>query len=132
MVNSILGRGIAEGRFTDEDRQAYLDAWAQPDALTGGLNYYRAAAVGPPSGEGDSGHGNFAIDPEVGQLPVPTLVIWGEQDTALLTGNLEGLEDFVPDLTVKRIPDGSHWVIHEQPALVNAYIRAFLEGKETA
>jgi pimeloyl-ACP methyl ester carboxylesterase len=32
----------------------------------------------------------------------------------------------VPDLTVKRIPDGSHWVIHENPALVNGYIREFI------
>ena len=35
-----------------------------------------------------------------------TLVIWGEKDTALLPQNLEGLDQFVPHLTVKRIPDG--------------------------
>jgi len=57
---------------------------------------------------------------------VPTLVIWGEQDIALTVKNLDGLEKFVPQLTVKRVPDGSHWVIHEKPAEVNAYIRAFL------
>ena len=57
---------------------------------------------------------------------VPTLVIWGEKDTALLTGNLEGLEAFVPDLTVKRVPDASHWIVHEKPALVNQLIREFL------
>ena len=67
--------------------------------------------------------------PPIRQLPVistPTLVIWGEQDKALLTGNLQGLEQYVSNLTIKRIPDGSHWVIHEQPALVNAYIRDFI------
>jgi pimeloyl-ACP methyl ester carboxylesterase len=32
----------------------------------------------------------------------------------------------VPRLAIKRIPDGSHWVVHEKPAEVNAYIRAFL------
>ncbi len=56
-------------------------------------------------------------------------MIWGEQDTALLTGNLNGLQELVPDVTIKRIPDGSHWVIHEQPRLVNGYIRAFLEPR---
>jgi epoxide hydrolase 4 len=60
-------------------------------------------------------------------VKVPTLVIWGEKDTALLTGNLDGMNQFVPNLTVKRIPDGSHWVIHEQPALVNEYIREFIQ-----
>jgi pimeloyl-ACP methyl ester carboxylesterase len=62
-------------------------------------------------------------------VKVPTLVIWGEKDTALLTGNLEGLDKFVPSLTIKRIPDGSHWVIHEKPELVNGYIRDFIKGK---
>ena len=59
-------------------------------------------------------------------VKTPTLVIWGEKDQALLTGNLQGLEQFIPDLTVKRIPDGSHWVIHEKLALINVYIRAFI------
>jgi len=57
---------------------------------------------------------------------VPTLVIWGERDEALLTGNLDGLEDHVDDLRVVRIPEGSHWVAHEQPARVNALIREFI------
>ena len=57
---------------------------------------------------------------------VPTLVIWGEADTALGTVLLDGLEELVPDLHIKRIPEGSHWVIHEQPQQVNAAIREFL------
>ena len=56
----------------------------------------------------------------------PTLVIWGEKDQALLTGNLDGLEMYVDNLTVHRIPDGSHWIIHEQPERVNRLIREFL------
>ena len=32
------------------------------------------------------------------------------------------------DLTIRRIPDGTHWVIHEQPERVNGYIRDFLAG----
>ena len=59
-------------------------------------------------------------------MRVPTLVIWGEQDPALLTGNLDGLEQYVPDLTLRRIADGTHWVVHEQRALVNQYIREYL------
>jgi pimeloyl-ACP methyl ester carboxylesterase len=57
---------------------------------------------------------------------VPALVIWGEQDPALPAKNLEGLQQFAPQLTLKRIPDGSHWVVHEKPAEVNRYIRDFI------
>ena len=59
-------------------------------------------------------------------VKVPTLVIWGEQDTALTVHNLDGLDEFVPDLRIERIPDGSHWVINEQPDRVNALIRDFI------
>lgn len=59
-------------------------------------------------------------------VTAPTLVIWGEKDTFVLTQNLDGLDQFVPQLTIKRIPDGSHWVIHEKWDEVNAKIRAFL------
>jgi len=57
---------------------------------------------------------------------VPTLVIWGENDTALLTGNLSGLDQYVTKLTVRRIPDATHWVVREKSAEVNRAIREFL------
>src|SRR5215510_13155592 len=51
LVQAVLGQGLKEGFFTDDDRKAYIEAWSQPGALTGGLNYYRAARIGPPAGE---------------------------------------------------------------------------------
>ena len=106
--------------FSDEDRRIYLDAWSQPGALTGGLNWYRAVPDRETNMAAAAGAGSFNVN-------VPTLVIWGEQDTALLTGNLEGLENFVPQLAIKRIPDGTHWVVHEEPDLVNQYIHEFID-----
>jgi epoxide hydrolase 4 len=49
-----------------------------------------------------------------------------EQDPYLPSSNLDGIEEFVPQLTIKRISDGSHWIIHERPDLVNAHIRNFI------
>jgi pimeloyl-ACP methyl ester carboxylesterase len=115
-----LSRDLGE-RFTAADRAAYREAWSQPGALTGGLNYYRAAGAGPSGGDG----AHLIVR-------VPTLVIWGERDEALLAGNLVGLERFVPDLTIERIPDGSHWVVHEQPERVNRLIRDFLGSRRAA
>jgi epoxide hydrolase 4 len=128
LVQIVLGEGLKNGVFNEADKEAYLGAWSQPGALTGGLNYYRAARVGPPA-EGDANAANFAAGLPSLEVKVPTLVIWGEKDTALLTGNLEGLDKYVPNLTIKRIPDGTHWVIHEKPELVGGYIREFIKGK---
>ena len=128
LVQAVLGEGLKTGVFTQADKQAYIEAWSQPGALTGGLNYYRAARVGPPAGDDKQGT-NFAAGLSSLEVKVPTLVIWGEKDTALLPGNLEGLDKFVPNLTIKRIPDGTHWVIHEQPTLVNESIREFIKRK---
>jgi epoxide hydrolase 4 len=125
LVSSLLKDGLKQGYFTEEDKKAYIEAWSQPGALTGGLNYYRAAHLGSFTGERDH---SLSAAPSSFTVKVPTLVIWGEKDRWLLTGNLEGLEQYVPNLSVKRIPDGSHWVIHERPALVNSYIREFIES----
>jgi len=131
LMGAVLGSGLKTGAFTEEDKQEYIKAWSQPGALTGGLNYYRANRVGPPAAGKDadqkaSSTGNFAVDPTALTVKVPTLVIWGEKDTALLTQNLDGLDQFVPQLTIKRIADGTHWVIHEKPAEVNGDIRDFI------
>ncbi len=123
LVQIVLGDGLKKGHFTEADKAAYLKAWSQPGALTGGLNYYRASQVGPPSGTAPAAD---IAPPAMPKIAVPTLVIWGEKDTALLTGNLTGLETYVPQVTVRRIPEGTHWVVHEQPALVNQYVREFL------
>ena len=125
LVDAVLTRGLKKGHFTEDDRQAYLTAWSQPGALTGSLNWYRAAGIGPPTKADAKAH---SFEPSAGpsKVNVPTLVIWGEKDQALVKENLDGLEEYVPDLTVRRIADGTHWVIHEQPALVAAHIREFL------
>jgi len=49
-------------------------------------------------------------------------------DPALLTGNVEGLDQYVKPLTIQRVPDAGHWVVHEEPALVIQYIRDFLKS----
>lgn len=125
LVRIVLGEGLRQGHFNETDKKAYLEAWSEPGALTGGLNYYRAAQVGPPAG-GQPGGANISLSAAQSKLMVPTLVIWGEKDTALLTGNLEGLDAHVAQLTIQRIPDGTHWVIHEKPDVVNRWIREFI------
>ena len=128
-LSDVLIQFGSKWAMSEEKRFKYIDAWSQPGALTGSLNYYRASPLYPPTSNEDEKQISAILNlpKEMLAVKVPTLVIWGEQDQALLTGNLEGLEDYVEDLTVKKIPDGTHWVIHEQSELVNALIRDFIK-----
>src|SRR6266513_1813356 len=72
LVQIVLGEGLKTGVFTEDDKKAYIEAWSQPGALTGGLNYYRAARVGPPA-EGDKQPANFAGALPSLEVKVPTL-----------------------------------------------------------
>ena len=127
LVDAVLGAGLRSGTVTDDDKKEYISAWSQPGALTGGLNYYRAAQIGPApqGGAVPSQEAAAAVAPPM-IVKVPTLVIWGEKDTALLTSNLEGLDKVVSRVTVKRIPDGTHWVVRENAPEVNRLIREYL------
>jgi pimeloyl-ACP methyl ester carboxylesterase len=58
---------------------------------------------------------------------VPTTVLWGERDVALRPGLLRGLERWVPQLDLRCVPEGSHWLVHEQPALVASTIEELID-----
>jgi pimeloyl-ACP methyl ester carboxylesterase len=113
--------------FDAATRAAYHAAWGQPGAIAGGLAYYRASPLYPPTGD-DPGARRLALDPADFTVRMPTLVIWGERDTALLPSLLDGLEAMVPDLRVARLPGCSHWLAHESPLEVAALIRGFAES----
>ena len=112
--------------FPSDVQDEYVKAWSQRGAVQGGLNYYRATEIFPDTSTKESKSRAIEFADSL-KVKVPTLVIWGEKDQALLTGNLEGLDSYVPDLKVIRVPDGTHWVIHEQPALIASYITTFLQ-----
>jgi epoxide hydrolase 4 len=117
---------IKQGVLTDDDVKGYIGAWSQPGALTGGLNYYRAANVEALENPVEAAKKPL-LSAMLPKITVPTLVIWGEKDTALLTGCIEGLEKYIADCTIKSIPDASHWIVREKPGLVNQLIREFLK-----
>ncbi|MGH6782223.1 MAG: alpha/beta fold hydrolase [Ensifer adhaerens] len=110
----------------DKARQAeYRRAWAQPGSVRAGLSYYQASAMHPAAVR-KAGPGAVTFDDAAFTVRVPTLVIWGERDRFLLTACLDGLERYVPDLRVERIPDATHWVVHEEGAKVNRLIADFV------
>ena len=118
--------GAVDGLYawlTDEVKAQYREVWSQ--GLTGALNYYRASPLRPPR-EADAAAAAISLPKSMLDILVPTLVLWGMNDIALPPGLVDGLEDYIPDLTLQRIADGSHWLVHEQPMLVAQSLLAFL------
>jgi pimeloyl-ACP methyl ester carboxylesterase len=112
------GMAVDKSRFPAEVLQVYQDSAAQPGALTAMLNYYRALVRG-------LGRLRLRGTP---RIETPTLMIWGEVDAALGKELTYGTEAFVSDLTLRYLPNVSHWVQQEAPESVNGMIEAWLGG----
>ncbi|HVG46023.1 MAG TPA: alpha/beta hydrolase [Longimicrobium sp.] len=110
------------GAFSDDDVRRYKEAMARPGALTAMLAYYRTFARTLGSSGGSGGREAKRT------VTRPTLVIWGERDTALNPHNLDGLEEYVPDLRIERLP-ASHWVLADEPERVSERMIRFLRGE---
>jgi pimeloyl-ACP methyl ester carboxylesterase/predicted GNAT family N-acyltransferase len=123
-------RGILTGHgdarwFSPELSALYRQAWSQDGALTGMLNWYRATPLHPPGADGP-GAAALNLRPADFTVSVPTLVLWGMADVALLPVLLEGLPDCVPQLDLRRIEGLGHWLVHENPQLIAEHLRSFL------
>jgi pimeloyl-ACP methyl ester carboxylesterase len=109
------GMAVDKTDFGPEVLDRYARDAQRPGAMTGMINWYRAAMRVP---------GKMA-----GPWPVietPTLIVWGEEDAALGIELLDGTDAYVPDLTIKRLPGVSHWVQQEAPEKVNAILKDWL------
>ena len=113
------------GRIPPEERQAYLDEWGRPGTLTTMLNWYRASEIVVPAPDEAAEAPGWTSLP-FPHLAMPTLVIWGLKDKALLPVQLEGLHDLVDDLRLVTIPEAAHFVPWEAPEPVVAAIRDFV------
>lgn len=101
--------------LTDDVRQRYRDVWDR--GLDGALNYYRASPLRPPTSADDAVM-KLSFAREAMTVKLPTLVIWGEQDIALPPSLLDGLDEWVQDMRLVRVPEATHWIVHERPALI--------------
>lgn len=110
---------IDKTNFTPDILAAYRANASLPGALTAMISYYRATIRGTDFARYRRG--------DVKPITTPTLMIWGEADTALgveLTDNYEGL---VTDMKLVRLPNVSHWVQQEAPNEVNAILGDWLD-----
>lgn len=106
---------------------AYKTEWARPGRLKGMINWYRAT----PLRVADPGQEITDLRPmplEKMRVRCPHLLIWGEDDTALLPVSTKGLEGFAPDLTRVCLSGVDHWLCHQDPAAVADAILGWMPG----
>jgi pimeloyl-ACP methyl ester carboxylesterase len=120
-----FGKHADLARIPPEEKQAYLDQWSAPGALTAMLNWYRASDIIVPK------PGEAVEAPAWTRLPfppivMPTLVIWGLKDQALLPVQLATLHEHVEHLAVAATPEAGHFIPWEYPEFVIAAIRDFI------
>ena len=121
----VMAEHVDRSKLLEAEKQQYLADWSQPGALTSMLNWYRASkvVVPPPGVTVPLPDWLLRAFPTI---KVPTLVIWGMNDTALLPVQLEGLDTLVDDLTIVRLPGVSHFATWEAPDQVASALRDFL------
>jgi epoxide hydrolase 4 len=104
-------------------RVSYRQAWAY--GLAGPTAWYKASPLRPPTSPTDPVM-TLDLPDALVNVRVPTTVLWGDADTALLPGLLQGLERWVCDLRIERVSGASHWIVHEEPARVLVAVRQAL------
>jgi pimeloyl-ACP methyl ester carboxylesterase len=118
-------------KIPESEKQQYIADWSQPGAFSAMLNWYRGSRViVPPPGVTVPLPDWLLRD--FPKVEVPTLVIWGMKDAALLPIQLDGLGELVNDLTSVRLPDAGHFAPWEAGDAVARALQPFLEGQPAA
>ncbi|MFA9415614.1 alpha/beta fold hydrolase [Natrinema sp. HArc-T2] len=102
LLERALRGTAAPGTFTDAELARYRRAWSRDGAVSGMLNWYRAALRYPPQLPTD-------------RVDAPTLVVWGEDDAALVPSLAVDSAGFCATSRLELLPATSHWVAHEAP-----------------
>ncbi len=118
--------GTPQTWLTEEVREQYRSVWRA--GLQGGCNYYRASPLRPATAQ-DPAAQALSFPKEMFTVQLPTLVLWGMADIALPPALIDGLDEYVPQMTLERVSGASHWIVHEQPDWVAQRIQSYLLSK---
>jgi len=116
--------------LTDKIADEYRTAWDQTGALPAMLNWYRGSPMVVP--ESAAPPTDFPITKAMEEkyaITMPHLLLWGNDDTALLPEARADLKKFCPNLTVHETQNASHWILHEHPVWIADKIGDFLHAK---
>ncbi|CCH53403.1 AB hydrolase superfamily protein yfhM [Fibrisoma limi BUZ 3] len=131
-LSQMMQRSSRPGTFSDEDMRCYREAWTQSDrygmpAFRAMVNWYRAAFGRATLGRASVQHPS--APPASRRVTVPTLMIWGRQDTALVSDMAQPSIERCDQGKLVYLHQATHWVQHEEPARVNALLKEFLQDE---
>ena len=118
--------------LTEAVKNQYRQIWDGPpgsapgSGLVGGCNYYRASPLRPPTAQVPAAAA-IELPMEALTVNIPTLVLWAMDDIALPPELIDGLERYIPQLTLEKVEGASHWIVHERPDFVAARLANFLQ-----
>jgi haloacetate dehalogenase len=92
--------------LSSDDLATYARAYAEPGALRGGFEHYRAA-LGADVDQWKHDKGK--------QIGTPTLVLWGENDPVSPAAWTEGFDRVFTNLEMVFYPECGHFIAEEQP-----------------
>jgi len=126
-----FARHVDVSKISEAEKRQYLADWSQPGAFNAMLNWYRGSrvVVPPPGATVPLPDLLLRAFP---RISMPTLVIWGMEDKALLPIQLEGLDALIEDVTIVRLPDVGHFAPWEAGGAVAQALEPFLASKAAA
>ena len=112
-------QAIRKAAFSNETMQIYQAALEKTGVLSAASHYYRQL-LSP-----QSWFPKLDLTPH--PIQVPTLVLWGEDDTVLSPNLTKGLDQLIQaPFRLKLVPDCGHWIQQEVPRVVNRELLNFL------
>ena len=106
-------RAVYKGKVAPGQIDSIVERLGDGGALTPALGWYRA----------------MADNPRVGQIIVPTLFVWGDEDQALgRTAALATARHVEGPYRFEIVEGGSHWLIDERPDAIIALIAPHLHA----
>jgi pimeloyl-ACP methyl ester carboxylesterase len=109
---ALRGMLVRKAAMPDAELERYLVAMRTPGAAHSAVSYYRAAFRAPVRARRT--------------VSQKTLVLWGEQDTALSARLLlTSLSEYVPEVRVERFANAGHWLHRDLPEIVAQRLIAF-------
>jgi pimeloyl-ACP methyl ester carboxylesterase len=129
--DTTFARHVDVSQIPEDEKRQYIADWSQSGAFNAMLNWYRGSRiVVPPSGVTvPLPDWLLRVFPKV---KIPTLVVWGMQDKALLPIQLDGLDALIDDLAIRRLPTAGHFAPWEAGNEVAAVLQPFLAGQAAA
>jgi pimeloyl-ACP methyl ester carboxylesterase len=115
----------------EAEKRQYIADWSQPGAMAAMLNWYRASRLVVPPTDVTIPLPDWLLR-AFPKVAIPTLVIWGMRDKALLPVQLDGLDELVEDLRIVRLEGAGHFAPWEAPDEVASALEPFLEGNTGA